>query len=184
MFQKIVAVLLFSAIPSSGFAEWVGGVGLRTWSDVKGATLNTLAGSIGYQFGSQHKGLKFIPEFRYGIGINDDVGNINDNPFISEDDDLDFEIDHFLILSVKGLYGFTNGAYIFGLIGWGDLHTEATLEDPRPDVMGTITTRSSDNAVGFGLGTGFRFNELVVTELSLERYGEIDTLSLALKFHF
>ena len=85
---------------------------------------------------------------------------------------------------MKGLYGFTNGAYIFGLIGWGDLHTEATLEDPRPDVMGTITTRSSDNAVGFGLGTGFRFNELVVTELSLERYGEIDTLSLALKFHF
>ena len=164
MFKKIAAVSLLAALPAVASAEWVGGLGFNMWDD-DFLSLNSIAGSIGYKFGPQGEGLKFIPEFRYGLGMGDD-----------NFEGVDAEIDSFVALSAKGQYDFTGGGYVFAMLGWVDFEVEAS----GPGGSGS----ASDDETGFGIGAGFQFNESVATELSFENYDDTDIISLAVKFHF
>lgn len=168
MFKKIAAVSLLAALPAVASAEWVAGLGFNMWDlDLGGASAspNSISGSIGYKFGPQGEGLKFIPEFRYGLGMGDDTVQ-----------GVDIEVDNFVALTAKGQYDFTGGGYVFALLGWSDL--EANFDGPGGSESG------SEDETGFGLGAGFQFNESVATELSFESYDDAEAISLAVKFHF
>lgn len=163
MFKKALTASAIVLASSSAMAEWTGGVSYANLSD-NSLDFGALVGSVGYTFKTSEN-FSLVPELRYGIGISDDT-------YLG----VDFELDRFLSLSVRGEFDFNNGAYAFIAPSYSNVKLEGS--------SGGFSASADDSEFGIGAGVGYFFDNNIAIEASYENIDQVDVFSAGLKFKF
>lgn len=172
MFKKVLWALCIAGVSFSSWANWVSGVNYINLSDEgegSNVSLNGMSASIGYKFSSEDQ-LYFLPEFRVGTGIGDDTTTISST-------EVTFEIDHFMVLSVRAQYESSNSIYFFIAPSYANLELTA-------EASGYESQSDDDWKFGLGGGLGYRFNNKLSAEFSYDQYDEADVINAGIKYSF
>ncbi len=165
IFVGVFAVVSL-VLASSAAAQVTGSVGYSHIDDE--ISLGALQGTVGYRLpvmeGAAGSGY-FIPEFRVGLGINDDT-------FMG----VKVEIDNYYGLAPRfqyetdgGFYGFVQGSYV---------NYKAKFS-----YMGESASESGWE-FGAGLGVGIAFSDMLGAEVSYERVDDGDVFNISMRFGF
>lgn len=181
--RKLALGILLSAFTVTALAEetastesnWIGGIGYANMSNEEDGmkiSFGAVVGSLGYKIQSSDS-FYIIPELRIGTGISDD--NLD-----FEGININFEVDSFLALSLRGQLELDNGLYLFATPSYGNI--EVTVSASMFGESASVT--ADEWEFGFGAGVGYNFSDSVSAELSFETYDGIDVTSFGLKFDF
>ncbi|WP_181902239.1 outer membrane beta-barrel protein [Thalassotalea euphylliae] len=168
MLKKAGFALLALAFPLTAAAQWSIGTGYANLSsddDGLDVSLSAVYGSVSYYHKIENTQWTVTPELRFGIGLNDD-----------EVFDVDFEIDRFVALSVKGQYQAADNFYLFVMPSYADVKIEASFRGS--------SASDSESELGYGVGAGFNITEQSLLEFSFEQYDDTDLLTASIHMKF
>jgi opacity protein-like surface antigen len=135
-------------------------------------SLSALTVGIAYELDINSERFTLMPEFRFGKGVNDDTAEI----FGFDVFPADVAIDHYMVLSLRGNYAFTDSVYFFAQPAYANLKIEVTNFGE---------SESDDNwDFGYGIGAGFSPMDNFSLEVSYENFDETDVLTGTVRYRF
>jgi opacity protein-like surface antigen len=139
---------------------------------LSGLSLSALMVGIAYELDTNSELFTLVPEFRFGIGINDDTAAV----FGSDVVPADVAIEHYIVLSLRGNYALSDSVYLFAQPAYANLKIEVS----------NFGESDSDNKwdFGYGIGAGFSPMDNFSLEVSYEKFDETDLLTGAIRYRF
>jgi opacity protein-like surface antigen len=186
MFKNTAIALSLLSLSLTASADWQAGAGFSKFSDsAKGdnLSLNIIYGSIAYKIQNPDKNYFFMPELRLGTGIGDDsmtdtwsyqegyAGNLR---VVSNE--MTFEIERFIALSIRGQYKFNSGAYAYIVPSYANVKGKVSYNG--------VSNSDDSWEFGLGAGVGYNLNKMISVEASYEKYDDTDLLSVGFKYAF
>jgi len=135
-------------------------------------SLSALMVGIAYELDTNSERFTLVPEFKLGIGVNDDTAAV----FGSDVVPADVAIKHYIVLSLRGNYALSDSVYLFAQPVYANLEIEVS----------NFGESDSDNQwdFGFGVGLGFSSMDNFSLELSYEEIDDSDLLTGAVRYRF
>lgn len=168
MLKKSLLALALSLTSIGASANWVGGINYTSVNEDLGyigdVNIDTINLELGYKYNTAEQ-FKLIPSLRFGFGISNDSGR-------SYWSSVEFSVDSYYLFTLRGQYEYDNGVYLYGAPSVGTYN------------LSVNDTSDSSNKFGFGAGIGFKANDAMAFELSLERVDDADLVSAGIKFGF
>ena len=130
--------------------------------------LGAFSATVGYVF-PINDGFSIIPEFRAGIGINDD-----------RFEGIDFELKSLIGANLRFEFNVSDAAYLF----LSPSYNRYKIKASTPVASGTFSVSVTDDNFGFGGGIGYHVNEAFSLEAGYERVDGIDVVMLGSRVRF
>ncbi|EWH08725.1 hypothetical protein DS2_15864 [Catenovulum agarivorans DS-2] len=167
MFKKSLLALALSFTSIGASANWVGGVNYASFNEDVGigdVNVKTLNLELGYKYNTSEQ-FKFIPSLRFGFGIDNDNIDTYWGSF-------EFAVDQYYVLTIRGQYEYNSGIYLYAAPSFGSYKLSLNDHSENKDEF------------AYGAGIGFKANDTMAFELSLERVDDADLVSAGIKFGF
>lgn len=167
MFKKTLLTMVLAATSFSSFANWSGGLSIIDISDDE-LDFGVIAASAGYTFKVTEQ-FSVMPELRLGQGIENDSVEVFST-------DVKLEIKSFTSVSVRGQYEFNDNWYGFAAPSYTNLDVKASA----------LGQSGSDDEweLGINAGLGYKINDVMSLEASLERFDGTDFIGAGFKVNF
>jgi len=186
MFKNTALALTLLSLSLTASADWETGAGFSNFSDSSDGddlSLNIVYGSVAYKIENSEGNYFFMPEFRIGTGVDDDSldetwsyqdGYTGNMRVVSNE--IKFEIERFVALSLRGQYDFSSGTYVYAMASYANVKGKVSYHG--------VSNSDDSWEFGMGAGVGYNLNKKVSVEALYENYDETDLLSVGFKYIF
>ena len=131
-------------------------------------TLGAFTSTVGYVF-PINDGFSIIPEFRAGIGINDD-----------RFEGLNFELKSLIGANLRFQFNVSDAAYLF----LSPSYNRYKIKGSMPIGDATLSASATDDGFGFGGGIGYQVSDGFALEAGYERVDGINVVMVGSRIRF